>query len=34
MPLTTEQLERLHQAKWRQEKKKLVVEMAQAEAKL
>ena len=34
VPLTTEQLERLHHAKWRHEKKKLVVKMAQEEAKL
>ena len=34
VPLTTEQLERLHQAKWRQEKKKIDVEMAQEEAKV
>ena len=32
MPLTTEQLNRLHKAKWRIEKKKLVAQMAQKEA--
>ena len=32
MPLTTGQLNRLHQAKWRIEKKKLVAELAQEEA--
>ena len=31
-PLTIEELERLHKARWRQEKKKLVAEMAQEEA--
>ena len=31
-PLTTLELERLHKARWRQEKQKLVAEMAQEEA--
>ena len=31
-PLTTEQLNQLHKAKWRTEKQKLVAEMAQEEA--
>ena len=33
-PLTTEQLEKLHQAKWQKAKKCLMIEMAQEEAKL
>ena len=32
-PLTQQELNRLHKAKWRQEKKKLVAEMAQEEAR-
>ena len=32
-PLTTEELEHFHKARWRQEKKKLVAEMAQEEAR-
>ena len=31
-PLTTLELERLHKARWRHEKRKLVAEMAQEEA--
>ena len=31
-PLSTKELERLHKARWRQEKQKLVTEMAQEEA--
>ena len=31
-PLTTEELEHLHKARWRQEKQKLVAKMAQEEA--
>ena len=33
VPLTQEELDRLHKAKWRQQKRKLVAEMAQEEAK-
>lgn len=32
-PLTTEQLNRLHKAKWRTKKQKLVAEMAQEESR-
>ena len=32
-PLSAEELERLHKARWRQEKKKLVAKMAQEEAR-
>ena len=32
IPLTTSELERLHKARWRQKKQKLIAEMAQEEA--